>query len=98
MVRELIDAILRDPIGGTSLVVSTAKKQGGELQKSGASIAEVVYQYRDVRECICNLISARGSTIKDKEIRALHRSLDDAIAAAVTEFLRLREHLLAQNE
>ncbi len=98
MVRELVSAILRDPIGGTSIILSTAKKQGGEMQKSGASIAEVVHQYRGVRECIADLISARASTITNEEIRAMHRCLDDAIAAAVTEFLRLRDHLLARNE
>ena len=36
MLRELITAILRDPIGGTSIVLSNARKRGGEMQNTGA--------------------------------------------------------------
>jgi signal transduction histidine kinase len=55
-------------------------------------IAQVVHDYGGVCQAITELAVEVEASISTKEFRILNLCLDDAIAEAVTEYGRLREH------
>jgi signal transduction histidine kinase len=69
----------------------SATKHGGDLLRSGFSIAQVVHDYGDVCQAITGLALDQGAPIPTDDFRLLNKRLDDAIAGAVTEYQRLRE-------
>ena len=91
-------AILRDSSISESAMMATAAKHGGEMLRAGFTIGQVVHDYGDVCECLTDLVIELRSAMAPSEFRTLNRCLDEAIGAAVTEFLRLREHSLSEGE
>lgn len=91
-------ALLRGSSISESALTATATKHGGEMLRSGFTIGQVVHDYGDVCECLTDLAVELGSPIATEEFRTLNHCLDEAIAVAVTEFLRLREHSLSEGE
>jgi signal transduction histidine kinase len=70
----------------------SATKHGNELREKGFTIAQVVRDYGDICQTITELAVENGEPITTEEFRTLNLCLDDAIAEAVTEYGRLREH------
>jgi len=68
-----------------------ATRHGGDLQRGGFTVAQVVHDYGDVCQTITELAIEQGASITAQEFQALNLCLDEAIAGAVTEFGRLRE-------
>jgi len=68
--------------------MATAAKHGEEMLRAGFTVGQVVQDYGDVCECLTDLAVGLGSPIASEEFRTLNRCLDEAIGAAVTEFLR----------
>lgn len=77
---------------------ATAGKHGRELLMMGFTVSQVVHDYGDVCQAITDLAIERRSDISAVEFHALNRCLDDAIAAAVTEYGRLKEEATARLE
>jgi signal transduction histidine kinase len=70
---------------------STATRHGRELLGMGFTVSQVIHDYGDVCQAVTELAVERGASISAAEFHTLNRCLDDAIAAAVTEYGRLRE-------
>jgi signal transduction histidine kinase len=76
---------------------ATSTRYGGELLRMGLTIAQVVHDYGDVCQAITELAILHEASIGAGEFQTLNLCLDDAIAAAVTEFARQRErHILEE--
>ena len=67
-------------------VTPMAALHGRDLLDQGFTIEQVIRDYGDVCQAITHLAVETGSVISANEFRTFNRCLDDAIAAAVTEF------------
>ena len=95
---QLVDALrlakVSDQIDHAQLGDS-AGKHGVELHELGLTVGQVVHDYGDVCQAVTQLIMDQGVEVPPDEFRTLNLCLDDAIAGAVTEYTREREHSLA---
>ncbi|MDB4996548.1 MAG: Sensory box histidine kinase/response regulator [Myxococcaceae bacterium] len=76
-------------------IAESAGRHGRDLLRMGLTIAQVVHDYGDICQTITALAVEQNAPISTDEFRTLNLCLDDAIAGAVTEFSRLREHAIA---
>jgi signal transduction histidine kinase len=72
-------------------VGASATEHGSELLRMGFTVEQVVRDYGDVCQSITALAIDRGVGITTEDFRTLNLCLDDAIANAVTEYVRQRE-------
>jgi len=79
-----------DVIDHEQLAMS-AGRHGQDLHSLGLTVAQVVRDYGDVCQAITDLAVEQQASISPEEFRTLNLCLDDAIAAAVTEYATLRE-------
>ena len=63
-----------------------ATLHGRDLLDEGFTIEQVIRDYGDVCQAVTHLAAETGSLISANEFRIFNRCLDDAIAAAVTEY------------
>ena len=75
-------------------LTTTAKEHGRELFERGDSIDQVVHAYGDVCQAVTELATDVDSMIITSEFQLLNHCLDNAIAAAVTEFDKRRHQLV----
>jgi signal transduction histidine kinase len=68
---------------------ATATRQGAELLARGFTLSEVVHDYGDICQAVMEVASAQNVVVSTEEFGILNRSLDTAIAEAVTEHARL---------
>ncbi len=73
-------------------ISKSATQHGRELIESGYTIAQVVHDYGNVCQTVTTLAVELQAPITAHEFQELNLCLDEAIAAAVTEYGRLREH------
>lgn len=83
---------LRLALDANPEIAASATKHGHELLRRGFTIAQVVRDYGGVCQTITELAAENAAVITTAEYRTLSACLDDAIAGAVTEHSRLREH------
>jgi hypothetical protein len=67
-------------------VASAARSHAQELRKRGLSVDQVVHDYGDLCQAVTELAFERNAGIAVSEFHTLNRLLDNAIAAAVTEY------------
>jgi signal transduction histidine kinase len=79
-------------------IEKSAALHGGDLLKKGFTVAQVVHDYGDVCQAVTELALEIDAPITTDEFHTLNRCLDDAIAQAVTEYTRLRERSLSEEE
>jgi signal transduction histidine kinase len=95
LLLDQISVILRQTAGQSvadRLSMSEgAVRRGGDLLRHGFSIAQVVHDYGDVCQAVTEFAVDRGLPISTEDFQLLNRSLDDAIADAVTEYARQRD-------
>ncbi len=84
---ELAHALRGHP-GSSRDMARSAVQHGHELLLQGFTVSQVVHDYGDVCQAITEVAVEMNATISTDDFRMLNRSLDDAIAAAVTEFGR----------
>jgi signal transduction histidine kinase len=75
-----------------SSIADTGAKHANELLDRGFTIAQVVHDYGGICQSITELADETSALITLREFQMLNLCLDDAIAGAVTEYGRLREH------
>jgi len=75
-----------------------AAMHGALLLGRGYTVAQVVHDYGDICQAITELAAETGAPITTDEFHTLNLSLDNAIAEAVTEYSRLRDHAMAKGE
>jgi signal transduction histidine kinase len=83
---------LRQAVNPTLAMAESAGKHGSELLQRGFTIAQVVHDYGGICQTITELALEKRAPITTAEFKTLNLCLDDAIAEAVTEYGRLREH------
>src|SRR6187397_1944031 len=66
----------------------SAGLHGQDLLLQGLTVGQVVHDYGDVCQSVTELALETGVAISMSDFHALNRSLDDAIASAVTAFGR----------
>ncbi len=76
-------------------ISQSAGRHGRDLLRMGLTIGQVVHDYGDVCQTITELAVRQDAAILGHEFRVLNLCLDDAIAEAVTEYARQREHTIA---
>jgi signal transduction histidine kinase len=89
---DQLTARLRIAQGSDPSIAATATKHGNELLHRGFTIAQVVQDYNGVCRTITELAIEKAVPIATREFQTLNACLDEAIAGAVTEYQRLREH------
>jgi signal transduction histidine kinase len=89
---QLLDALR---LGSTTSpeIGESAVKHGHHLLKQGATVSQVVHGYGDICQVVTELAVELNVPISTENFRTLNRCLDDAIAAAVTEYGRGRNQL-----
>jgi len=75
----------------------TADRHGKELQVRGFTVDQVVHGYGDVCQAVTELAMETHVAITVAEFHILNRSLDSAIAHAVSRFALGREQVMADN-
>jgi diguanylate cyclase (GGDEF)-like protein len=76
-----------------------ATLHGRDLLEEGFTIEQVIRDYGDVCQAVTNLAVETGASISADEFRTFNRCLDDAIAAAVTEYSQQHSQMaLAQTQ
>ncbi len=83
---------LRLALGPNSAISDSGAKHGSELLGRGFTIAQVVHDYGGICQTITELADEKSAVLTLREFKLLNLCLDDAIAGAVTEYGRLREH------
>src|SRR6185312_7301505 len=73
----------------------SAARHGHDLLRMGLTIAQVVRDYGDVCQVVTELAVEQRANIPGDDFQTLNLCLDDAIANAVTEYARLREHTIS---
>jgi signal transduction histidine kinase len=81
-----------------SAIALSATHHGGDLQRMGLTVAQVVHDYGDVCQIVTELLVEQHAPMAAADFQTLNLCLDDAIAGAVTEFARQRERTLADAE
>ena len=92
LTAELSPPLLPRPVPGkpgrdsNSEFGPLAALHGRDLLEEGFTIEQVIRDYGDVCQAVTHLAVETGSSISAREFRTFNRCLDDAIAAAVTEY------------
>lgn len=68
-----------------------AARHGGELLAQGFTVAQVVHDYGEVCQAVTELAQDLDVLISAEDFQAFNGCLDSAIAAAVSEFSRMRQ-------
>ncbi len=76
------------PFSATA-IASSAARHGRELLDMGFNVSQVVHDYGDICQAITELAVEQNAPITTNEFQILNRSLDTAIAGAVTEHARI---------
>src|SRR6185295_17517530 len=76
-------------------ISNTAENHGNELFLRGFSVDQIVHDYGDLCQAVTELAIEHNLPIANNEFQTLNRCLDDAIANAVSEFMRERDQAIA---
>jgi signal transduction histidine kinase len=87
---QLIDS-LRGSQKFSSAMEESATRHGGDLQKRGFTVAQVVHDYGGVCQAVTELADETKAPITADEFHTFNRCLDDAVAQAVTQYSRQHE-------
>jgi signal transduction histidine kinase len=94
---QLID-VLRHSEASHVAMEKSATLHGRELLERGFTVAQVVHDYRSVREAVTELADELQAPITASEFHTFNRCLDEVIAEAVTEYSHRRESSIADEE
>ena len=83
---------LRYALSANPAIGRSAALHGSELLREGFTIAQVVHDYGGVGQAITELAIETAAPITASDFQVLNVCLDNAIADAVSEYSRLREH------
>jgi signal transduction histidine kinase len=76
----------------------SAVQHGHDLLLQGFTVSQVVHGYGDVCQAITELAVEISAPISTDDFRMLNRCLDDAIASAVSQYTRERDHAAIDGE
>ncbi|HEY0195844.1 MAG TPA: HAMP domain-containing sensor histidine kinase [Kofleriaceae bacterium] len=73
----------------------SATQHGGDLLRQGFTVDQVVHDYGDLCQAVTELAQENHEPISVGEFHTFNRCLDSAIADAVSEFGRQRDHAIS---
>jgi signal transduction histidine kinase len=79
-------------------LAKTAAMHGAELLKNGYTVAQAINDYGDICQVVTELAAEMQAPITVVEYNTFNRCLDDAMANAVSEYLRGREQMISEEE
>jgi hypothetical protein len=82
------NAVTQGPTPTTTPIGRGAALHGAMLLRSGYTVGQVVHDYGDVCQAVTELAAEHGAIVAVDDFRILNRCLDDAIAGAVTAFVK----------
>jgi hypothetical protein len=78
------------PAGACDVAIGeSSSRHGAELLALGFTVSQVVHVYGDICQAVTEIAIAQKAAISVEEFHILNRSLDAAIAGALTEHARL---------
>jgi signal transduction histidine kinase len=88
---QLSDALVAETSGAhpPSAIGPSAARHGSEMVAVGSNLSQIVHEYGDICQAVTKLAIEHHALITTREFSVLNRSLDTAIAAAVTEYGRI---------
>jgi signal transduction histidine kinase len=89
---DQLRSALRSGERANTEIARSAVRHGHDLLAKGFSVSQVVHDYGDVCQSITELAVELNAPISTADFGTLNRCLDDAIAGAVTEYGRQRDH------
>jgi len=89
---DQLSHVLRCGLWSNPEIGRSASVHGHDLLLKGFTVAQVVSDYGDICQSITDLALELDAPISTDDFRTLNRCLDDAIAAAVTEYGAERTH------
>src|SRR5688572_6648357 len=92
---QLVAMLRRHPQVCDPEIGKSATMHGDDLLRMGFTVGQVVQDYGGLCQAITELAVENETSISSEEFKTLNRCLDDAVAAAVTEFGRQREQSIA---
>jgi len=102
---EQTSATLRDGLafensldGTTAALKEMAALHGRDLLERGFTLEEVVRDYGNVCQAVTNLAFETGAPIEVDEFRTFNRCLDNAIAAAVSEYAHRQSAVATEDD
>src|SRR5690349_3578963 len=87
---QLVATLQGHSPGCDAEIEASAARHGDALLRSGFTVGQVVQDYGGLCQAITILASERKASISSDEFQALNGCLDQAVAAAVTEYGRRR--------
>lgn len=96
--EQLAETLRHTPAAMTEAIGRSAEAHGAALLGLGYTVAQVVHDYGEICQAITELVDETGATVTTDEFHTLNQCLDNAIAGAVTEYVRLRERSMAEGE
>lgn len=97
LLTQLIGMLQALPESSRADIGKGAARHGGELLRMGVSVEAVVRVYGGLCQAITELAVEDDVSIHASEFKTLNLCLDDAVAAAVSEFGRQREQSLSDD-
>jgi RsbRD-like negative regulator of sigma factor len=88
--EELLDSLHLD-VSAHADIAATATKHGRDRLRQGFTPAQVVHDYGDICQTITEMVIETHTPIAADDFRLLNKCLDEAIAAAITEYQRERD-------
>jgi signal transduction histidine kinase len=88
---QLVTALQTRSLNSILAINESAMRHASDLFSIELTVAQVVHGYGDVCQAITELAMERRAAITADEFHTLNACLDDAIAGAMTEYLRQRE-------
>jgi hypothetical protein len=96
-IDQLTDMLV-SRVGALEELGESAVEHGGALEHRGFTVAQVVHDYVSVCQAVTELADEMNAPITPAEYSVLHECLDEAIARAVTEYMRRREDAINLTE
>ncbi len=91
---QLVTELRRRKPSRDLAITKSALKHGRDLLTKGFTVSQVVHEYGDICQAVTELAIEKNARIDTDDFRRLNRCLDDAIAGAVTEYGRSRDHTI----
>jgi len=94
--NEQVGTRISEPTLLPPAIGQSAIKHGAELLRRGFTVDQVVHDYGDLCQALTELAHEKNQPISVDEFHTFNRCLDSAIADAVSEFGRQRDHVISE--
>jgi hypothetical protein len=101
LIEQLVEMLVAEEQGQPSdpaavrSIARSATQHGRDLLQRGFTVDQVVHDYGDLCQAVTELAEEQGEPISVGEFHTFNRCLDSAIADAVIEFGRRRDHVIS---